>query len=273
MPAKFIKRSLALFLVAVSMSCLNCSAVRNINLYSTSEEVQFGQAMDKEIRKEYKIMDDKRINSFLQSRGNKLAAVSGRPDLTYHFFGVNTEVINAFAIPAGYCYINLGLIRQSRTEAELLSVVAHEINHVVHRDGMKRLSQMQLATLVSEIALGNSASIQSMVANLFTSTGLLYYDREAERAADHDGLITLYKAGYNPEGMVQMFEMLQAAQNGPDAKGWEQLFSTHPVTSDRIQAAKTLIAELPPRPGLVKNSPEWTGLISYVRDKYPAPKK
>lgn len=250
-----------------------CSTFRNVNLYSDDEEVQIGQAFNQEIGKQYPVMDDSRINSFLQERGDKLVAVSERKDIKYHFAGVNDDVVNAFAIPGGYCYIHLGLIRQTKTESELISVVAHEISHVTNRHGVKRMSQMQLADVASQVLLGNRGEITNMVANLFTTSGMLYYSREAEREADYDGLLIMYKAGYNPQGMVSMFEMLQSKQQGGEPSGWQNLFSTHPITSERIDNARQLISTLPPKTGLINNSTQWDGLKKYIADKYPPKKK
>jgi len=271
---KFFKKFSAVLLVLLSLAQVDCSRLKNINFYSTSEEANFGKTLDKEIRKQYEILEDERITGFLQERGRKLAAFSKRPDIEYHFAAINSEDINAFAIPGGYCYINLGLIRVSETEAELMSVVAHEISHVVRRHSMKRLSQMQLAGMVTDIAFGGgSGSIKRTVANLFTATGLLYYSREAEREADHFGLVNMYESGYDPQGMVGMFEKLKAHQEGPDPGGWQLLFSTHPVTGERIENAKSLIATLPPKKDLVTSTPEWAEISQYVQEKYPPPKK
>ena len=274
MRLEFFKKFSAGLLVLLSLAQVECSSLRNINFYSTADEVNFGKVLDKEIRKEYKILEDERITEFLQDRGRKLAAVSKRPDIEYHFAAINSEVINAFAVPGGYCYINLGLIRVSETEAELMSVVAHEISHVARRHSMKRLSQMQLAGMVTDIAFGGSArSIKRTVAGLFTTTGLLYYSREAEREADYFGLVNMYESGYDPQGMVEMFKKLKAHQEGPDPEGWQLLFSTHPVTSERIENVKALIATLPPKKNLVTSTPEWTEISQYVREKYPPPEK
>jgi len=261
-------------LVVLLLTQVGCSSIRNINFYSTSEEVNFGRSLDKEIRKQYKILEDEKITRFLQEKGRKLTAVSKRPEIEYHFAAINSDVINAFALPGGYCYINLGLIRASETETELMSVVAHEISHVVCRHSMKRMSQMQLAGAVTDIALGRgSDSIKKTVANLFATTGLLYYSREAEREADHFGLVNMFEAGYDPHGMVDMFGKLKAHQEGPDPEGWQSLFSTHPVTGERIENAKALIATLPPKKDLVTGSPEWDEISRYVREKYPPAEK
>ena len=271
-----LRRSLVRFLILptlVSLSGYGCSAVRNINIYSTGEEVQLGRSLDQEIHKQYDIIADAKIDSFLAVRGRKLVDASMRKDIEYHFALVNDEVINAFAIPGGYCYVNLGLFRQSDSEAELISVLAHEINHVVHRHSMKRLSQMQLAGLATDILLGNAGTTANTVANLFTSIGLLNYSREAEREADRDGLYTMYGAGYDPRGMVEMFEKLKAGREGPEPGGWQNLFSTHPITGERIENAKKLIAELPPKERLIMNSSEWPEILGYLKEKFPPPKK
>ena len=213
-----LKRALIRFLLfptMISLSGYGCSAVRNINIYSTGEEVQLGRALDKEIHKQYDIIEDAKVDSFLAVRGGELIQASKRRDIEYHFALVNDEVVNAFAIPGGYCYVNLGLFRQSESEAELISVLAHEINHVVHRHSMKRLTQIQLAGLATDLLLGDAGTTANTVASLFTTMGLLNYSRVAEREADRDGLYTMYGADYDPQGMVDMFEKLNAARQGP----------------------------------------------------------
>lgn len=262
-----------IFPTLISLSGYGCSAVRNINIYSTSEEVQLGRALDKEIHRQYDIIEDAKVDSFLAVRGRKLVEASKRRDIEYHFALVNDEVVNAFAIPGGYCYVNLGLFRQSESEAELISVLAHEINHVVHRHSMKRMTQMQLAGLATDLLLGDAGTAANTVASLFTTMGLLNYSREAEREADRDGLYTMYGAGYDPQGMVDMFEKLKAAREGPEPGGWQNLFSTHPMTEERIDNAKKLIARLPPKEHLMMNTPEWSEIIKHLREKYPPPKK
>lgn len=271
-----LKRVLIRFLLfptMISLSGYGCSAVRNINIYSTSEEVQLGRALDKEIQKQYDIIEDAKVDSFLAVRGGKLIQASKRRDIEYHFALVNDEVVNAFAIPGGYCYVNLGLFRQSESEAELISVLAHEISHVVHRHSMKRLTQIQLAGLATDLLLGDAGTTANTVASLFTTMGLLNYSREAEREADRDGLYTMYGADYDPQGMVDMFEKLKAARQGPEPVGWQNLFSTHPMNEERINNAKKLIAQLPPKEGLMINSPEWSEIVKHLREKYPEPKK
>ena len=271
-----LKRVLIRFLLfptMISLSGYGCSAVRNINIYSTSEEVQLGRALNKEIQKQYDIIGDAKVDFFLAVRGGKLIQASKRRDIEYHFALVNDEVVNAFAIPGGYCYVNLGLFRQSESEAELISVLAHEINHVVHRHSMKRLTQIQLAGLATDLLLGDAGTTANTVASLFTTMGLLNYSRVAEREADRDGLYTMYGADYDPQGMVDMFEKLKAARQGPEPDGWQNLFSTHPMTEERINNAKKLIAQLPPKEGLMINSPEWSEIVKHLREKYPEPKK
>lgn len=256
--------------VIVGFSGTGCGAIRNINLYSSKEEVQLGIALDKEIRKRQEMLGDARLDSFVALRGRKLVEYSRRRDIEYHFAVVRDEAVNAFAIPGGYCYINLGLFRRSRTEAELISVISHEINHVVHQHGMKRMSQMNLAGALTEALLGSRGTAANMAANLFTNSGMLYYSREAEREADRGGLIMMYEAGYDPTGMVEMFDMLRQGRKSEPA-AWANLFSTHPITDERIQSARALIAQLPPKEGLMKNSPEWEGIISYLSETCPPP--
>ena len=255
---------------AITLGGSSCGTIRNLNLYSTSEEVQLGNALDKEIHKQMEMLGDARLDSFLNKRGQLLVEHCKRKDISYHFVVVKDETINAFAIPGGYCYVNVGLFRKSDSEGELISVIAHEISHVTNQHSMKRLSQANLLGAISEAALGNSGKTATMAANLFTSTGMLYYSREAEREADRDGLLTMYESGYDPNCMVKMFEMLMSGREKEPSK-WQNLFSTHPMTTERIENAKQLITQLPPKDGLIENSPEWAGTIAYLREKYPPP--
>ncbi|MFH1069683.1 MAG: M48 family metallopeptidase [Candidatus Glassbacteria bacterium] len=271
-----LRRAFYFFLVyplIAALSGIDCSTLRNINIYSTAEEVQLGQSLDKEVHKQMEILADARVDSFLAVRGRKLTAVCKRRDIQYRFALVNDEAVNAFAIPGGFCYVNLGLFRNSDTEAELISVLAHEINHVTNRHSMKRLTQAQFAGIASDLLLRDAGTLTTTVANLFTAGGLLSFSRDAEREADHDGMLTMYDAGYDPQGMVDMFQRLKASREGPEPSRWENLFSTHPITDERIENAKKLIAQLPPKPGLVMNTPEWSEVIGYLRVKYPPPEK
>ncbi len=266
-----LEKTILFTLVAFSAIGLNCSALRNINMYSTQEEVQLGEALNKEINKEMKILSDEKITPFLENRGQKLVQACNRRDITYHFALVNSEEVNAFAVPGGYCYVNLGLFRQSGSEAELISVLAHEINHVVQRHSMKKLTGMQITGAAIDLATNNR--IITSVANLGASAWFLQFSRDDEREADHDGLLTMYQAGYNPQGMVDMFVKLKANREGPEPARWQNMFSTHPITSDRIEEARKLAASLPPKQDLIMNSADWNGIIKYVNTKYPPPKK
>jgi predicted Zn-dependent protease len=258
--------------VVVGFSGIGCGAIRNINLYSSSEEVQLGNSLDKEVRKQMEMLGDARLDSFVTVRGRKLVEHSKRKDIEYNFAVVKDETINAFAIPGGYCYINVGLFRKSRTEAELISVISHEISHVVHQHSMKRLSQANLAGALTETLLGNKGTAANLAANLFTNSGMLFYSREAEREADRDGLLSMYEAGYDPQGMVEMFEMLMDGRKS-EPSAWANLFSTHPMTNERIENARALIAQLPPKDGLVKNSPQWEEIRAFLNETYPLPEK
>ena len=125
--------------------------------------------------------------------------------------------------------------------------------------------------MLHQIALGNnSGQLKQVAANLFTTTGLLYYSRDAEREADHSGLITMYEAGYDPNGMVELFKKLAAQHDSGEPSGVEYLFSSHPVTSERIENAENLIKTLPEKEGLIVNSAQWNNVLEYVKEKYPA---
>jgi beta-barrel assembly-enhancing protease len=224
----------------------NMSNVGGFNLVSVDEEKQLGDKLALEIQKQYKVVNDPEVQAYIERVGKKLLTGARKVEFPYTFQVVKDDSINAFAIPGGHTYVNTGLIKAAASETELAAVMAHEINHVVARHSTKQLTKQYGYEFVAGLLLGNQAGLSKVAADLFGKAGLLYYSREDEAQADYLGVETMYKAGYNPEGMVSFFRKLEAESKSNPSK-LASFLSSHPQTPDRIRNIQQEIAQLPPK--------------------------
>lgn len=224
--------------------------------------------------KEYGELKDPVLTQYVTNVGRRLVAVSDRPRLAYEFTVLDADLVNAFAAPGGYIFITRGLLEAVQSEAELASVLAHEIVHIAgwHSIGMiqRQMGYGALTTLgaiASGISLGPEAMLLvSQTGQLFTSLYLLGYSREHELEADRVGLRYMLSARYDPEAALTFFERLAALEKkeGPDE--WEPYLRSHPPTDDRIRQAKAYIH----RPFFFKRETERGELIyQEMKDRLP----
>jgi len=241
-----LRSRICLILVVFSLSC---ATVSQLNLLSTVQEVEIGRQAANEIEREISIYRDPVVSAYVDSLGQALAKYSRRPNLKYTFKVVDTDQVNAFALPGGWLYVNRGLITTAENEAELAGVIGHEIGHVVGKHGARQISkQFGLAVFV-ELAVGSeNPSLARQIAGQFAALGagltLLKYSRDAEREADHLAVEETFSAGINPEGMATFFEKLMAQQESEPggSSGW---FSTHPASQERIANVRKQMRKLP----------------------------
>jgi predicted Zn-dependent protease len=254
---------------------LSCAAVSQLNLLTTHQEVEIGRQAAREVEREVKIYRDPVVSAYVDSLGQVLVRHSRRPGVKYSFKVVDTDQVNAFALPGGWLYINRGLITTAENEAELAGVIGHEIGHVVGKHGARQITkQYGLAVLVELAVGGENPSLARKIAGQFAAMGagltLLKYGRDAEREADYFAVEETYAAGINPEGMATFFEKLMAQQESKQeskqlwARGW---FSTHPASRERIANVREQIAELPPKAGLKKDSKRFQEIKSRILKK------
>lgn len=197
---------------------------------SPQQEVALGKQINQGLLESGKIQlsKDARINQYVQEIGQRLAATSDRPDLPYTFQVVRDNSINAFATMGGFVYLHTGLIKTADNEAELASVIAHEIGHIVGRHSITQLRNTALAQgLLSAAGLDTKTWVQLGV-NLAYN---LPNSRKDELEADRLGLNNLAEAGYAATAMISFMGKL--AQQGGSTPA---ILSTHPATSDRILA-------------------------------------
>ena len=218
-----------------------------LNLYSLEKEIQLGRSMAQDVERHAKIVDDPVISEYVNRIGQNLVRNSDAK-VPFTIKVIDSDELNAFALPGGYFYVNTGIIELAEDEAELAGVMAHEIAHVAARHGTRNASRGQVANWASIplIFLGGWAGYGvRQAANLAVPMTFLKFSRGFEKEADFLGVQYLYKTGYDPVSMVQFFERLKATQK--KKKGaLAAAFSTHPLTEKRIKIVQTSIDELLP---------------------------
>jgi predicted Zn-dependent protease len=248
------------------------------NLFSEKYEIEMGKGFAEEVENQQPILDDPVITSYVDSVGQKLAAVCKRPDIPYHFKVIDVKEVNAFALLGGYIFVNRGLIEVIDRESELAGVMAHEIGHVVGRHGTKQLSKR---LLLAGIVIGASAivsqksekwgEIVQIAGSMGMLMGMMKYSRDDENEADYLGVHNIYDAGYNPWGMADLFEKFQQIHQQEPNK-LALLFSTHPPTSQRIFNVSKEVDKFNTEGKIFYDSPEFMKVKQRIA-QLPAPPK
>lgn len=214
---------------------------------STQQEQQIGQQYAAQINSELPIMNEASANRYLNQLGSMIASHGGR-NIPYQFYIVNSEVVNAFAVPGGYVYLNRGLIEATDNLSELAGVVAHEIAHVERRHSVEQLERAQGANVgltLAYVLLGRQPSgVERAAINVGGGLYFASHSREAENEADAMAVQLLVDSGIDPRGLATFFdELMRERQRRPSQL--EQWFSTHPLTEDRITNVQRLISQVP----------------------------
>ncbi|AFZ51757.1 M48 family metallopeptidase [Dactylococcopsis salina] len=198
---------------------------------SDSEEVQLGKQINEQlVNGQVRLSQNQQLNRYVDRIGQRIVPQTDRPNLPYTFQVVEDDSINAFATMGGFVYIHTGLMAAAENEAELASVVAHEIGHITARHAVQQMRQRAIAQgLLSATGLDESNAVQIGVELAVSRPN----SREDEFEADQKGLDSLTKSGYAPIGMISFMEKLQQQGGSPPT-----FLSTHPAVSDRIEALK-----------------------------------
>ncbi|MEM8777854.1 MAG: M48 family metallopeptidase [Cyanobacteria bacterium P01_G01_bin.49] len=203
--------------------------VIQLSTLSDSQEVKYGQQINQELIKsgQFRPSRNRALTQRIERIGQRLAQQSNRPNLPYTFQVVDDNSINAFATMGGFVYINTGLIAAAENEAELASVVAHEIAHVTERHAIKQMRNVAISQGLMSAAGLNENDIVNIGVQLAVD---LPHSREAELEADQVGLENLKRSGYAPIGMITFMKKLMQ-QGGSSTPAF---LSTHPATSQRV---------------------------------------
>ena len=205
--------------------------------------------MAQEVEKSSKLIDDPIVTEYVNRVGQNLVRNSDAK-VPFTIKVIDSDEVNAFALPGGFFYVNSGLILRAQEESELAGVMAHEIAHVAARHGTKNATKgelMQLASIPAMIFIPYSMAGYAMYQglNLAIPLTFLKFSRDAEKEADFLGLQYMYKAGYDPNSYVTFFERIQADEKRRPGT-IPKVFSTHPPTPDRIENTQKEIARILP---------------------------
>jgi predicted Zn-dependent protease len=241
-----MRRSCGLLLAAALLAA--CAPL------SVSEEQRLGYQFEHEMRRELRFVHDRVVAGYVRDMGEEIVRAAGPQPFEYRFYVVADEEINAFAGPAGHVYVHTQTILRARNASELAGVLAHEVGHVAKRHIAHNYNRQRSAGIGRNLlvlggaVLGGAAGANaaSLGGGLAAMAYLNSFGREAEMEADAFAVEVLPKAGYDPEGLLSFFELLQREER---AQG-PSFLSSHPATADRIQATRAAIDALPPHEGL-----------------------
>lgn len=242
-------------------------------LFPPESEAALGAEYAAQIEQEYPVASDPVVDPWLQAMGESLARHSPETEQAFTFQLTASPEVNAFAIPGGYCYINVGLVLFAENEAQVAAVVGHEINHVTRRHGLINLQRVMGVQALSVLAAATLEDERVRAASvLATQAGgylaLRSFSRADEREADKLGVEAMYKAGYDPREAARFFERLAELQ-GRQPSFLENFLSTHPATTERVTAIQEQIQsyDLYSVP-LIKSTPEFEAIQERLRQLY-----
>ncbi len=216
---------------------------RELMLMSVQQEITLGKQSHAEICASYGVYSDKNLQDWFSNKGQVMARVTPRQDLTYTFTVLDSPVVNAFAVPGGYVYITRGILGYFNDEAEMAGVLGHELGHVEARHSASQYSKLQIANLA--IGVGSVLSEEfnrfSSLMSVGSTLMFLKFSRDDERMADKLGVEYSSKVGYDATRMSDFFLTLERMQpSGGSLPAWA---STHPDPGDRIAATKRMALE------------------------------
>jgi predicted Zn-dependent protease len=227
----------------------NRSVGKGMNLYSLEKEIAIGKGYAQEVEKTSKLINDPVVTEYVNRVGQNLVRNSDAK-VPFTIKVIDSDDINAMALPGGFFYVNSGLILRADEEAELAGVMGHEIGHVAARHWSRNQTKGEIAqwATIPLILLGPGGWAGYGIyegLNVTMPLGFLKFSRDNEREADYLGLQYMYKAGYDPNAFVSFFEKLVAEERHTPGS-IPKVFSTHPPTPERVQKAQQEIATILP---------------------------
>ena len=264
------ERALALLLallVSISGCAMNpVSGMPQVVLMSEAQEIQMGKDAAPEIAATMGLYQDDELQRYVETIGKRMAALSERPQLPWQFHVIDDSAVNAFAVPGGFIYITRGILANMGSEAELASVVGHEIGHVTARHSVAQITRQQFANIglglgmigLAVMGAGQMGSLLGQAVGSGVQVLFLKYSRDDETQADDLGLRYMSSAGYAPDQMPHVFHTLaRQSEETPENARVPEWQSTHPAPENREQRIESEIQKLTPaqREGRVDAAP------------------
>jgi predicted Zn-dependent protease len=235
-------RMFCVLFVAVSMLILggcqtNAATGRSqFQFFSRAEEISLGAQSQPQLVQEFGgTVPDQQLQAYVTEIGKRLASVTeaDNPSLPWEFTFLNSDVINAFALPGGKVFVSRGLVKQMKDESELAHVLGHEVGHVTARHTNERMGQALGAQIIAGVAgaAARNQAIAEVAANA-AQVAVLGFSREQENEADALGMRYMTRLNYDPRGALGVMQILLAASDGPRQP---QMLATHPYPEERIK--------------------------------------
>jgi len=207
---------------------------KQFSLISPEDEKTMGLDYSKQVEKEMgQSVRDEQLQNYINSVGQKIAAVSHNPTYGFSYKAIDHNSVNAFALPGGYIYITTGLLKELNSEAQLAAVLGHETAHVTARHIASQITNDYLMSLGVKV-LGSASSTAGSMGQIVANLQSMSFSRADEKQADAIGLGYMVKAGYTPNGMIETMEILQKQSSSRTI----EFFSTHPSPENRIGLLK-----------------------------------
>lgn len=233
---------------ALSLFLTGCAAVQynaatekeELIFIDTEKEEGLGVSISRHLEKRYKLVQDEAMRERVRTIGKKIAAVSDRKELLYHFDVLDDKEINAVSLPGGYVYVNKGLVEKVSSDDELACVIAHEVGHIVARHAVKRIQSAMGYNLLRVLMVATRDTREvARGADIAMSQIFLAYSREDELLSDKLAVKYAVAAGYDPKAMADFLKKLREAKK---QKIYRFTYSrTHPYISDRIRTVNEAV--------------------------------
>jgi predicted Zn-dependent protease len=212
--------------------------------FTEKEERQIGEQVSAMLRSKYGVYQDKEVTKYVALVGTSLAQASARPSLDWNFIVLDTDGVNAFAVPGGIVHVTRGLLGLLKSESELAGVIGHELTHITEKHAIAFLRQSKGISMTTDLA-GGGGTRDYFIAKASEKLGHFFLDNEFKRQdedqSDETGIRLANKVGYSPAGLVGALKKIQARNSDRAEKNG--MFASHSIIKDRISNAEKLIAK------------------------------
>ncbi len=213
---------------------------------STQREIEIGTDYSQQVNAQLPIVKDPELVRYINVLGDSIARVADDRNLDWRFYIVDSPEVNAFAIPGGYVYVNRGLIERTTAMNQLAGVLGHEIGHVVHRHSVKQMQtgqRMSLGMILGCVLTPICTNGGDMAVGMAGQGIMASFSRSDEAESDQAGIEYTLRAGIDPRGVPEMFQILIKERNERPSGGLDAWFRTHPMEEDRVAATQATIAK------------------------------
>lgn len=243
---------------------------------SDEQEVAFGRENAEKINEALPLVRDPRAIAYLSELGRAIASRTSRSDLEWHFAIVNSDEVNAFALPGGYIYVNRGLVERAERLEQLAGVLGHEIGHVVERHSVEQMKKTTganvVVTVICVVTSLCESGLSQVAINVAGTAILARYSRADEIEADSQAVVNVVNAGIHPSGIPEFFEtLLRERSRNPSM--FDTFLASHPVEETRVDYTRRLIAAYDPDrlDDLTSDDPRYREFRAVLQALPPAP--